>query len=98
MDAVKKARWVSKALPGLSVTRMDTVNTVMVELDGVFRISANTVPITDQDNWIHRYDKTEGDSLVHLDLGFQFHNLTKDVDACLGRPTARCVFSPWRRT
>ncbi|RLM87335.1 hypothetical protein C2845_PM04G07440 [Panicum miliaceum] len=89
MDAVKKARWVSKALPGLSVTRMDTVNTVMVELDGVFSISANAVPITGKDNWIHRYDKPEGDSLVHLDLGFQFHNLTKDADACLGRPTAR---------
>ncbi|RLN25214.1 uncharacterized protein C2845_PM07G35960 [Panicum miliaceum] len=85
IDAVKKARWVSKALPGLSVTRMDTVNTVMVELDGVFSISANAVPITDKDNRIHKYGRTEGDSLVHLDLGFQFHNLSKDVDGVLGQ-------------
>ncbi|TKW19050.1 hypothetical protein SEVIR_5G472500v4 [Setaria viridis] len=85
LDAVKNARWVSKALPGLSVTRMDTVNTIMVELAGVFSISANAVPITDRDNRIHKYGKTEGDSLVHLDLGFQFHNLTKDVDGVLGQ-------------
>jgi hypothetical protein len=95
IDAVKKARWVSKALPGLSVMRMDTVNTVMVELDGVFSISANAVPITDKDNRIHKYGRTEGDSLVHLDLGFQFHNLTKDVDACSGRPTALATSARW---
>ncbi|RLM80345.1 hypothetical protein C2845_PM12G02650 [Panicum miliaceum] len=60
MDAVKKARWVSKALPGLSVTRMDTVNTVMVELNGVFSISANAMPITDKDNRIHMYGQDGG--------------------------------------
>ncbi|XP_062182206.1 uncharacterized protein LOC133886551 [Phragmites australis] len=85
IDAVKNARWVSKALPGLSVTRMDTVNTVMVDLAGVFSISANAVPITDEDNRVHKYGRTEKDSLVHLDLGFQFHNLTKDVDGVLGQ-------------
>ncbi|XP_062208758.1 uncharacterized protein LOC133910261 [Phragmites australis] len=85
VDTVKNARWVSKALPALSVTRMDAVNTVMVELDGVFSISASAVPITDEDNRIHKYGRTESDSLVHLDLGFQFHNLTKDVDGVLGQ-------------
>ncbi|OEL14829.1 hypothetical protein BAE44_0024152, partial [Dichanthelium oligosanthes] len=86
IDTVKNARWASsKALPGLSVTRMDAVNTVLVELDGVFSISANAVPITDRDNRIHEYGKKQGDSLVHLDLGFQFHNLTKDVDGVLGQ-------------
>jgi hypothetical protein len=54
IDDVKKARWVSQALDGLYVTRMDTVNTVMLELDGVFSISANAVPITDKDNRIHK--------------------------------------------
>ena len=85
IDTVRNERWVSEALPGLSVTRMDAVNTVMVELAGVFSISANAVPITDKDNRIHKYGRTEGDSLVHLDLGFQFHNLTKDVDGVLGQ-------------
>ncbi|CAO2181617.1 unnamed protein product [Urochloa humidicola] len=86
IDAVKKARWVSNSnVPGLSIRRMDAVNTVMVELAGVFSISANAVPITERDNRVHKYGKTAGDSLVHLDLGFQFHNLTKDVDGVLGQ-------------
>jgi hypothetical protein len=75
VDAVKN-------VPGLSVTRMDTVNTVMVELDGVFAISANAaVPITDRDDRIHKYGKTGSD----LDLGFQFR----------GRRTARATSASW---
>ncbi|KAL6853977.1 hypothetical protein ACP4OV_020006 [Aristida adscensionis] len=85
LDAVKKANWVSKALPGLSVTRTAAVNKVIVELDGAFSISASAVPITEEDDRIHKYGKTKGDSLVHLDLGFQFHNLTNDVEGVLGQ-------------
>nr|CAB3475567.1 unnamed protein product [Digitaria exilis] len=83
VEPAKNARWVSSR--GLSVKRMDAVNTVVVELDGVFSISANAVPISDRDNRVHQYGRKEGDSLVHLDLGFQFHNLTKDVDGVLGQ-------------
>ncbi|KAG0541181.1 hypothetical protein BDA96_03G474200 [Sorghum bicolor] len=85
VDAVRNARWASRTVPGLSVTRMDSVNTVMVELDGVFAISANAVPITDGDDRIHKYGKTGSDSLVHLDLAFQFRNLTNDVHGVLGQ-------------
>ncbi|XP_020146495.1 uncharacterized protein [Aegilops tauschii subsp. strangulata] len=85
VEAGKNAQWVSRAMPGLSVTRTDTVNTVVVELDGVFSISANVVPITDEDSRIHNYGKTEKDSLVHLDLGFKFHTLTNAVDGVLGQ-------------
>jgi hypothetical protein len=72
-------------VPGLSVTRIDTVNTVLVELEGVFSISANAVPITDEDSRVHSYGKTGKDSLVHLDIGFKFHALTKAVDGVLGQ-------------
>jgi hypothetical protein len=86
VDAVKNARWVSTASSAaLSVTRMGAVNTVMVELDGVFTISANAVPITDEDNRVHEYGRTGSDSLVHLDLGFKFHKLTGLVDGVLGQ-------------
>ncbi|KAL5227445.1 hypothetical protein ABZP36_015710 [Zizania latifolia] len=85
VDTVKSAQWVSKALPGLSVSRIDTVNAVTVELDGVFTISANAVPVTDDDSRIHNYGKTGKDSLVHLDLGYKFHALTDDVDGVLGQ-------------
>jgi hypothetical protein len=85
VETFKGALWVSKALPDLSVTRTDNLNAVTVELDGVFSINANAVPITDEDSQIHNYGKTERDSLVHLDLGFKFHALTKAVDGVLGQ-------------
>jgi hypothetical protein len=85
VDAAKNARWVSKSVSRLSVTRIDTVNTVLVELEGVFSISANAVPITDEDSRVHSYGKTGKDSLVHLDLGFKFHALTKSIDGVLGQ-------------
>ncbi|XP_066334515.1 uncharacterized protein [Miscanthus floridulus] len=84
--AVRDARWLSRTLPGLSVTRTDAaVNSVLVQLDGVLAISANAVPVTDEDDRVHKYDRTDRDSLVHLDLGFRFHNLTVDVDGVLGQ-------------
>ncbi|OEL14921.1 hypothetical protein BAE44_0024060 [Dichanthelium oligosanthes] len=85
VDPVMNARWAPRGLPGLSVTRTADVNTVMVELDGVFAISANAVPVTDEDDRVHRYGRTDKDSLVHLDLGFKFWNLTGDVDGVLGQ-------------
>ncbi|KAM0831989.1 hypothetical protein ACQ4PT_065183 [Festuca glaucescens] len=85
VETFKGAQWVSKALPDLSVTRTDNLNGVTVELDGVFSINANAVPITEEDSRIHSYGKTGSDSLVHLDLGFKFYSLTKAVDGVLGQ-------------
>jgi hypothetical protein len=85
VEPAKNAHWVSKGVRGLSVTRTDAVNAVTVELDGVFSISANAVPITDEDSRVHSYGKTERDSLVHLDVGYKFHGLTGGVDGVLGQ-------------
>ncbi|TVU00334.1 hypothetical protein EJB05_54249, partial [Eragrostis curvula] len=81
----KNARWASAAVPGLSVARTDDANAVAVELDGVFAITANAVPITDEDSRVHSYGKTSNDTLVHLDVGYKFHGLTKGVDGVLGQ-------------
>ncbi|PNT65019.1 uncharacterized protein LOC100839742 [Brachypodium distachyon] len=85
IDTANNAKWVAKDLPRLSVKRTDAVNSVDVELAGVFRISASAVPITDEDSRIHKYGKTEKDSLVHLDLRFKFFTLTDVVDGVLGQ-------------
>ena len=85
VEPARNARWVSRAVRGLSVTRTAATNAVTVELDGVFSISANAVPITDEDSRVHSYGKTERDSLVHLDVGYQFHGLTAGVDGVLGQ-------------
>ena len=79
------ARWSPPTAPALSVTRTARVNTVVVELRGVFRIVANVVPITAEDSRIHNYGVTDDDSLAHLDLGFKFYDLTDDVHGVLGQ-------------
>ncbi|GJN36378.1 hypothetical protein PR202_gb25231 [Eleusine coracana subsp. coracana] len=82
---VEGARWSPSSVPALSVTRTTQVNTVVVELKGVFRIMANAVPITKEESRVHNYGVTDDDSLVHLDLGFKFQALTDDVHGVLGQ-------------
>ncbi|CAM0952652.1 unnamed protein product [Alopecurus aequalis] len=85
IDTVNKARWVSKIPTGLSVERTNTVNSVVVDLAGVFKITASAVPITEEDSKIHNYGRTTKDSLMHLDLRFKFYSLTNVVDGVLGQ-------------
>ncbi|XP_048575137.1 uncharacterized protein LOC125556449 [Triticum urartu] len=85
IDTANNAQWVSKVQSGLSVQRTDIVNSIKVDFANVFSISANAVPITDEDSKIHSYGKTAKDSLVHLDLRFKFHYLTDVVDGVLGQ-------------
>jgi len=89
VDATKNAWWVSRAVSGLSVTRIDVVNLVTVELDGAFGIFANAVPITDEDSHVHSYDKTQKGSLMHLNVFYKFHGLTRTTSTWSARPTTR---------
>jgi len=57
-----------------------------VQLEGVFDVVANAVPITQEDSRVHNYGVTEeDDSLAHLDLGFRFFGLTDYVHGVLGQ-------------
>ncbi|KAF0926271.1 hypothetical protein E2562_022098 [Oryza meyeriana var. granulata] len=82
VQRVAHARW---EWGSLSVTRTKAANGVLVELDGVFKITANVVPITKEDSRIHRYGVTDDDCLAHLDLAFKFYSLTDDVHGVLGQ-------------
>lgn len=85
IPAEVNARWVSSSAPGLSVMRTASTNGVILELDGVFTIMANAVPITEEESRIHNYGVGPDDSLAHLDLSFKFHSLTDTVDGVLGQ-------------
>jgi len=61
----------------------------VVELAGAFRITANAVPITEEDSRAHTYGLRDGDCLTHLDLAFKFYSLTDDVHGVLGQTYRR---------
>ncbi|XP_025806654.1 uncharacterized protein LOC112885217 [Panicum hallii] len=84
VQGVANARWEAPSSP-LSVTRTKAANGVVVELARVFKITANAVPITEEDSRVHNYGLRDGDCLAHLDLAFRFYSLTDDVHGVLGQ-------------
>ena len=89
LDAVASASWSppTSAAPALSIFRTGPANGVVVRLDGVFRIVANAVPVTEEDSRVHGYGlrPEEDGSLAHLNVAFKFYALSADVHGVLGQ-------------
>lgn len=85
LPEIDGAEWKSLYVPALKISRTKSVNTVVVELKGRFKITANVVPITKEDSRIHNYGVTSEDCLAHLDLAFKFDVLTSDVHGVVGQ-------------
>ncbi|XP_030549798.2 uncharacterized protein LOC115754776 [Rhodamnia argentea] len=76
--------WYSEA-NDTKVERISSKNSVSVTLKGGVEIMVNVVPITKEEDRIHRYMLPSDDCFAHLEVQFRFSGLSPKVEGVLGR-------------
>ncbi|OVA10774.1 Root cap [Macleaya cordata] len=69
----------------LTVERTANCNSVIVKLPGFVEISVNVVPVTKEDDRIHKYQIPSDDCFAHLEVQFKFLDLSEKVEGVLGQ-------------
>ncbi|KAJ8754672.1 hypothetical protein K2173_010763 [Erythroxylum novogranatense] len=69
----------------VKVERVSSKNSVIVTLKDTAEILVNVVPVTKEDDKVHKYQVPANDCFVHLEVQFRFSNLSPKVDGVLGR-------------
>ncbi|KAL9373248.1 hypothetical protein Peur_035492 [Populus x canadensis] len=77
--------WTSPDLNNIVVERTTKYNSVTVTLRNVVEISVKIVPITKEDDRIHKYEIPSDDCFAHLEVQFKFFNLSEKVEGVLGQ-------------
>ncbi|KAG7649659.1 hypothetical protein AtNW77_Chr1g0054881 [Arabidopsis thaliana] len=69
----------------IKIERTSDINSVLVTLQDIAEIWINVVPVTKEDDIIHKYGIPEDDCFAHLEVQFRFLKLSSNVEGVLGR-------------
>lgn len=76
--------WKS-AQGNIKAERISSRNDVIFSISNVLEISVRVVPVTKEDDRVHKYQTPSTDCFAHLEVQFRFFSLSPDVEGVLGR-------------
>ncbi|KAK6132831.1 hypothetical protein DH2020_033430 [Rehmannia glutinosa] len=69
----------------VTLERLSSTNSVIISVAEIVEIGVNAVPITKEDDRVHKYQIPSDDCFAHLEVQFKFFDLSGLVEGVLGR-------------
>lgn len=69
----------------VKVERTESRNSIMILIKEIAEVPINVVPVTTEDDRIHKYGIPSDDCFVHLEVQFRFLKLSPEVQGVLGQ-------------
>lgn len=69
----------------VKVERTGSRNSIMISIEEIAEVSVNVVPVTKENDMVHKYGIPSDDCFAHLEVQFRFFNLSTEVEGVLGR-------------
>ncbi|KAF3780981.1 hypothetical protein EJ110_NYTH37860 [Nymphaea thermarum] len=64
----------------LKLERAALTNSIIAKLPDIAEVSVNVVPVTEEDDQIHKYRIPSNDCFAHLEVQFRFYGLSQQVE------------------
>ncbi|KAG0560230.1 hypothetical protein KC19_10G164400 [Ceratodon purpureus] len=69
----------------MKLNRIGATNAVDLVIKEKMGVSVTAIPVTKEENRVHRYGITDDDCFAHFDMQFRFYNLSSSVNGVLGQ-------------
>ncbi|MQM06976.1 hypothetical protein Taro_039808 [Colocasia esculenta] len=79
-----RSSWSSPDME-LTVERIGRTNNITVKLEAMVEAAIHVVPVTEEDDRIHKYQIPSDDCFAHLDVQFNFYGTSSAMEGVLGR-------------
>lgn len=94
--ALSSASWTSPD-GAITLNRIGAANAVDLVIKEKMGVALTVVPITQEENRVHKYGITDEDCFAHFDMQFRFYNLSSSVNGVLGQTYQPGFVNPVKR-